>query len=144
MKTILVAVQGRRLGHVVDEAVVMARVIGAKISLLHVVPVQPEIPITMWAVPPEGASRRLLESGRRVLSELAKTIPEDLRGDMLVEVGVAWRCICSIARDHHVDVVVVGADGPRLLERLVGTTAARVVDNCDCTVLVVRAKAEAA
>ena len=53
---------------------------------------------------------------------------------------MAWDAICSHALEHDVDVIVIGSHDYRFLDRIVGTTAAKVVNHADRPVLVVRPK----
>lgn len=55
-----------------------------------------------------------------------------------VEPGPAWRLICDAATKHRAALVVVGAHAYRPIERMLGTTAAKVANRADCSVLVVR------
>lgn len=57
-----------------------------------------------------------------------------------MQVGVAWDGICSYAKEHDVDMIVIGSHGYGILDRLVGTTAAKVVNHADRSVLVVRSR----
>lgn len=70
---------------------------------------------------------------RRAMGE----VPEDLRDGMLVESGNASDVICAAAREYDADVVVIGAHRYGVLERVLGTTAARVVNPIDRPVYVV-------
>ena len=57
---------------------------------------------------------------------------------VLVRIGNPWSAICAAAREHDVDLVVVGSHGYEGVDHLIGTTAAKVVNHCDRSVLVVR------
>ena len=52
--------------------------------------------------------------------------------------GEGADAICSAAREHDVDLIVIGSHGYGILDRLLGTTAAKVVNHADRSVLVVR------
>ncbi len=49
-----------------------------------------------------------------------------------------WDGICRAAREHDADMIVIGSHGYGALDRLLGTTAAKVVNHADRNVLVVR------
>src|SRR5262249_52175656 len=74
------------------------------------------------------------------IEEAAATVPPELLDGAYAQVGVAWDAICSAAREHDVDLIVIGSHGYGLLDRLLGTTAAKVVNHADRSVLVVRAR----
>jgi len=80
----------------------------------------------------------LLESAKRELLDLARDVPPDLIDDILVHVGSPWDAICNAAQAHEADLVVIGSHGYGALDRLLGTTAAKVVNHADRSVLVVR------
>ena len=57
-----------------------------------------------------------------------------------MHVGVPWDTICTVAKEDNVDLIVIGSHGYDILDRIVGTTAAKVVNHADRSVLVVRIK----
>jgi universal stress protein F len=87
-----------------------------------------------------GRSRlRILGIAKSELEEAARDVPPELLDGCSAQVGVAWDAICAAAREHDVDLIVIGSHGYRILDRLLGTTAAKVVNHADRSVLVVRA-----
>jgi len=65
-------------------------------------------------------------------------LPRELVGVLRPRVGTAWNTLCSVARDEQAELIVIGSHGYGGIDRLLGTTAARVVNHADCSVLVVR------
>jgi len=65
-------------------------------------------------------------------------VPAEVLGGTEVKIGVPWETICEAAREKQADLVVIGSHGYRGLDRLLGTTAAKVVNHAHCSVLVVR------
>lgn len=51
--------------------------------------------------------------------------------------------VCDIAKEIGADLVVIGSHGYGAVERLLGTTASKIVHRAPCSVLVIREKAEA-
>ena len=143
MKTILAAVDGSpRSELVIDVAVAMALTMDAKVRLLHVVPIPPELPTHAWAVSPERSSEQLLEMGRRIVASFAKAIPPSMLQVTHVEIGIPWRSICDNAKEHDAEIIAIGAHGYGVVDRVLGTTSAKVVNHADRPVLVVRPKGE--
>lgn len=139
MKRILVAVDASpRARAVLDAAFDLARRTGAKLRLLRAVALPADLPQTVFAMPATQLVEQFLERARRDLAELSATVPPELLDGATAEVGVAWDAICSAAREHDVDMIVIGSQGYGLLERIIGTTAAKVVNHADRSVLVVR------
>lgn len=141
MKTILVAIDlSQRSEGVLREADALAAKSGAKIAILHCVRLPPELPASLWTAPPEHILEQICEGARIDIERLAKAIaPERLAG-AYVEIGVPWREICEAAIEHEVDLVVIGAHGYGTLDRVLGTTAAKVANHIDRNLLVVRPK----
>ena len=52
--------------------------------------------------------------------------------------ATAWDGICHAARELDVDLIVIGSHGYGAIDRVIGTTAAKVVNHADRNVLVVR------
>jgi universal stress protein F len=123
-------------------AVELARGTGAKLRLFRVVPVQPEIPSDMVHQFPPGGLQSLLEQrAREDLEKLALGVPAAHLGGIASAVGRPWVAICRAARLYDADLIVIGSHGHEALDRLLGTTAAKVVNHADRSVLVVRSAA---
>ena len=75
------------------------------------------------------------------LARHAATCPPGLVEKMVVHIGVPWEAICSAAKEVEADLIVIGSHGYSGLDRLMGTTAAKVVNHSDRNVLVVRSAA---
>lgn len=139
MKRILVGLDtSPRSKDVLAAAIDLARRTDSKIRLLRVVSFPPELPANLWALPPAQVTETFLATARRELEEAAASVPSDLLEGCSAQVGVPWDGICSAAREHDVDLIVIGSHGYGILDRLLGTTAAKVVNHCDRSVLVVR------
>ena len=146
MKRILVAVDASPCApSVIDAAIELARSNGAALLLLRVVGLPPEpLPMNDFAWPPTQVVDGMLVTAKRDLAELSRRIPVELLDGVITQVGVAWDAICTHAREHDVEMIVIGSHGYRFIDRIIGTTAAKVVNHADRPVLVVRPKKEAA
>jgi nucleotide-binding universal stress UspA family protein len=143
MKRILVGLDtSPRAKDVLAAAIDLARRTGSKIRLLRVVSFPPELPANLWALPPAQVSETILGTARRELDEAAQAVPSDLLEGSSAQIGVPWDGICSAAREHDADLIVIGSHGYTILDRLLGTTAAKVVNHADRSVLVVRPPGE--
>lgn len=145
MNRILVAVDASpNACAVLDAGIDLARKLGGRILLLRAVrlPTEPVLP-NGFAAPPTQLVDSFIVTAKRDLSELAARVPAELFESATAEVGVPWDAICSHAREHDVDLIVIGSHDYRLIERILGTTAARVVNHADRPVLVVRPKGHA-
>jgi nucleotide-binding universal stress UspA family protein len=105
---------------------------------LRAVALPPELPTSLWALPPADALESVLATARRELDELGADVPPDLLDGKTAYVGLPWETICAMGRELDADLIVIGAHGYGLLDRLLGTTASKVVNHTDRTVLVVR------
>ena len=138
MSSLLVAVDDSpSASHVLRDGVAMARRLGAKVRLLRVVGVPADFAPTEWAASPTQVVDGLLATARRDLEELAILVPDDLLESLTVQVGTAWDAICQSANEHDCDMIVIGAPGHGFFDRLVGTTAAKIVNHADRAVYVV-------
>jgi hypothetical protein len=80
----------------------------------------------------------LLDEATASLRRALEEVPPELRDGIVVEPGSASDVICAVARAYDPDVVIIGAHRYGVLERVLGTTAARVVNRIDRPVYVVR------
>ena len=138
MKRILVCLDGSAAQTaVLDAAVVLGRALGAKLILFHAVAIPIHLPPQALAVPPTDVGGLLSDMARTQLEELAQA-NVDVVERIQVELGTAWRAVCDTAKADGVDLVVIGSHSYGGIDRLLGTTAAKIVDHSPCSVYVVR------
>jgi universal stress protein F len=140
MNRILVALDSSpRAKGVLDAAVDLAKRSRAKLRLFRAVALPAELPSSVWAMPPSQLLEDFLVTARRDIDDLAAAVPPELLDGVTVQVGVAWDAICAAAREHDVDLVVLGSHGyGGIVDRIVGTTASKVVNHADRSVLVIK------
>jgi nucleotide-binding universal stress UspA family protein len=140
MKKILACLDtSPRAVHVLATSVDLARRTGAKLTLFRSVGLPPELAHDdIVGVSPNQLIERLLESAKGSLAKLGAEVPAELLDGVEVRVGTPWDAICAEARALAVDLVVIGSHGYGGIDRILGTTAAKVVNHIDRSVLVVR------
>ena len=109
----------------------------AKLSLFRAVRL-PDLSAHVVGVSPGTLLERLEQEAREGLADYARKVPPELLGSSHVAVGSPWDAICREAARSSADLVVIGSHGYGGLDRVIGTTAAKVVNHCDRSVLVVR------
>jgi nucleotide-binding universal stress UspA family protein len=140
MKRILVGLDtSPRAPAVLAEAVKLAAANpGCVLTLFHSVGLPPEIPPSVYAFEGGDLYEVLAKKARADLDALSTTVPKPLLDRVEVLLGVPWQGICREAKERNVDLIVIGSHGYGGLDRLLGTTAAKVVNHADRSVLVVR------
>ena len=139
MKRILVGVDGSpRAEGVLSVAIAIGRAQGAKMTLLRSVGLPPDVPQDFWKTTEEPLLAVLKRHAQEYLDAEAKKVPADLLDGTDLVVGVPWQAICGSAEERKADLVVIGSHGYSGFDRLLGTTAAKVVNHAPCSVLVVR------
>ena len=139
MRRILVGLDGSsRAPSVLAAAASIARAQGAKLTLVRSVGLPPDVPQDFWKTTEEPLLEVLQRRARTYLDECAANVPPELLAEREVAVGVPWQAICDAARRTQADLVVIGSHGYAGFDRLLGTTAAKVVNHADRSVLVVR------
>jgi nucleotide-binding universal stress UspA family protein len=123
---------------VLARAVDLARRTGAKLILFRAVGLPRELPHEAYALPPDEMAERLESDAKAQLERLTSGVDPALVQGTLVHIGTAWQAICSAAKEQSVDLIIIGSHGYGGLDHIVGTTAAKVVDHADRSVLVVR------
>ena len=148
--------------HVSEQAAALARQLGAKLSLLHVVDrrdetagpeVGPPIPsgpgdsaisATQNVIDPApviaGTDQRLLEEARRILDALAGRLGVPDSDKIVVGSSSVGRTIAETARRIGADLVVVGMSDRYWLSLVLGSNSERVLRAAACDVLAVRAR----
>lgn len=123
----------------VSTGAAVARAAGARIYLVHVAPPRPSaVGLETNLLGPDTSEE---ERRREQLRDQAQRLglrPDELAG-LEVVAGTPHRVIVDMARRVGAKLIVVGASEPGGgLDKLLGSTADRVVRRADCPVLVVR------
>jgi nucleotide-binding universal stress UspA family protein len=139
MQRILVGVdEGPGASQVLRIASRLAQMFGGKLLLVRAIGVPSHLPVEAYAASPDDVVEVLRQRGAHELAELARQVAPELIEGILIEVGRAWEVICEQAREHDADLIVVGAHNYGNVDRVLGTTSARIVNHADRSVLVVR------
>jgi universal stress protein F len=114
---------------VIEEAIGMAQ---RRAAELHV----------LWVVPSlERNLNRLPEDKKPELDAFVTSrFPKDLPvvGHLRATLGSPHRVIRAVADELGVNVIVMGAQNPRLTERITGSNASQVALHAKCSVFIVR------
>ncbi len=125
---------------VVDAAIVLSRSLGAQIHLIRAVHFPAHgIPYGMLSLSPAEVETQMVEAAQSDVAALLLRVPEKLRGGARAVLGAPVQVIEKAAADDDVDLIVVGARGHGLIDRIIGSIAAKIVSHADRSVLVVRA-----
>jgi universal stress protein A len=119
----------------------IARKCGARLSLIHVVE---DVNISLGGgyellpVLPDLPDEALLQEARTALGELAQRLDVTDASLWVVNALSTKEGILGAAKDHPVDLIVVGSHGRHGLALLLGSTANAVLHGAPCDVLAVR------
>jgi len=147
IRNILVGLDGSaREPLVLQAAEQLARQFSARLLLLRAIGLPPEIPAEAWQDPKVSVTEFLERHAQEALERCRARLDSDVRARTAIEVVIAapWDAICTGAQAHASDLIVIGSHGYGGLDRVLGTTAARVVNHSLCSVMVVRAAERAA
>lgn len=139
MKRLLVAVDGSpRAEAVVAAAARMAELADAKLVLLRAIGVPSDMPREILSLIDRSVEDVMIGNAHAELERIAASLPEGRVERIVTPFATAWDGICRTARELDVDLIVIGSHGYGGLDRVLGTTAAKVVNHADRNVLVVR------
>ncbi len=142
MKRILAALDASpRTVSVRDAARDLAIKTGAKLVLFRSVGLPTHVDEQAVTHAGESLPEAMQREAGADLARHAAACPPGLVEKTLVHIGVPWEAICSAAKEVEADLIVIGSHGYSGLDRLMGTTAAKVVNHSDRNVLVVRSAA---
>ena len=96
------------------------------------------IPSVLWTLQGDDFSNFLVEHGEKELQELTKDLEEGLVAGIHCRIGQPADVLCELAEELSADLVVIGTHGYDRIDRVLGTTAAKVVNRAPCSVMVVR------
>jgi nucleotide-binding universal stress UspA family protein len=141
MKRILVCLDAStRAPFVLETATDLAKKTGAKLVLLRSVGLPAEIDQEFYVHAAANMTDLLVEKAKKDLEALAKDVPAGIIEGFDVHIGTPWDTICREAKAKDCDLVLLGSHGYSGVDRILGTTAAKVVNHCDRSVLVARSK----
>lgn len=145
MERILVALDESSLAAaVLAESIELAWAMGARVRLFRAIPPQPEVAETPWELmrdfSSEEVERKLVAEARGALERQAHHVSPSHLDSVEVVVGKPWSAICAAADRWGADLIVMGAHGYGLVDRVMGTTAAKVVNHSSCSIMVVRGR----
>ena len=139
MKKLLVCVDGsKREADVLSAAIGLARKCGARLLLFRSIGLPADLPPAALSMSIDEVPKMLQRQAEAALNELAKGVPPELYAGFRVSIGVPWPTIERAAAEEDVDMIVIGSHGYEGIDRVLGTTAAKVVNHADRSVLVVR------
>ncbi|MEO8845243.1 MAG: universal stress protein [Kofleriaceae bacterium] len=138
MKRILVALDdSERAPLVIDAASRLAELAGATLVLYQAIHVPAEVPSEVL-VGHQSVEDVLVARAHGSLEALAGRVQSGRVEQIVTSLAIAWDGVCRTARERDVDLIVIGSHGYSGLDRVLGTTAAKVVNHADRNVLVVR------
>lgn len=138
-KTILVGLDGSpREPKVLEEAIRLAEAYDSRLHLVRAMTIPLSIPAAAWTLQGDDFSQFLVEHGQRELEQSATPIPENRRGGLYCRVGQPHDVLVALAEELHADLLIIGSHGYDRIDRLLGTTAGKVVNRAPCSVLVIR------
>jgi nucleotide-binding universal stress UspA family protein len=145
MRIVLAALDGSpRAPAVLSEAVSTAVAHGASLALMRAIGLPADVPQDFWKTTDKSFIDLLETQAKEYLVRCEAEVPARTRGGNHVVIGVPWDAICRTAQTLGAELVVIGSHGYSPVDRLLGTTAAKVVNHCSCSVLVVKEGARSA
>jgi len=139
IERILVGLDGSsRAAGVLAAAVQLAQSAGARVWLYRAVGLPSELPLQALSRSPTDLEPLLVEHAERDLAALAATVPPPVLAGTRTSLAVPWQGVCEAASEARADLIVVGSHGYGGLDRLLGTTATKIVNHADRSVLVVK------
>jgi universal stress protein A len=119
------------------KAQALAASLGAEVELLHVVEFVPVEPMGEALTPSPHIQEELLQRARSRLAALATEL--GISGRCRVESGNVKSEIVRVARESHIDLIVLGSRERHGLSILVNLTEDTVLHAAPCDVLAMRA-----
>jgi len=139
MNSILVGLDASpRAPRVLDAAIDLARRTGATLHLYRAVGLPNELPAVALTSTPAETAALLQRLAKQSLEGTAARVPAERFAGAHVSLAIPWQGICQAATDVGADLVVIGSHGYGGIDRLLGTTAAKVVNHSTVSVLVVK------
>jgi nucleotide-binding universal stress UspA family protein len=127
-----------RAHDVLAAAALFAERSGAKLHIFSAVGLPYELPPEALGCAPSELAPLLTARALAHLHSCADQLPKGLVCSISTAIGVPWQAICQRASELDCSLIVIGSHGYTAIDRFLGTTAAKVVNHADRSVLVVR------
>ena len=125
----------------VEQAKWIAQQANAEFHLLHVVDSM-DVPEDVISKIPQGSSLRdeiNAEANKRLESIVQSVGAEAIPSRLHLAWGTPWKDVCRTAQNLRADLIALGTVGRSGIKGLLlGNTAEKVLDTCDCSVLTVK------
>lgn len=139
MKRILVALDASpRADLVLAAALELAELGNASLVVFRAIGVPPDMPREVLELSDQRLEDILARNAGADLERRTQVIPPARLERIMTRIASPWDGICRAAREVEADLIVIGSHGYGGLDRVLGTTAAKVVNHADRNVLVVR------
>jgi nucleotide-binding universal stress UspA family protein len=137
-RTILVGLDGsEREPDVFRAAGELARAVGAELHVCRAVGIPVGLPEAVWSMPMAQLDVELVGDAERAVATRIAGSPVPVHRAH-VRMGAAADVLHDVAVEIRADLVMIGAHGYGMFERLIGTTASKIVHRMPCSTLVVR------
>ncbi|HEY6035418.1 MAG TPA: universal stress protein [Kofleriaceae bacterium] len=129
--------------HAIDRAAALAAHHGAKLILVHAVAAEPvsddkDVALQLGEV----TAAMQLEVTRRLTAKVEELRAQGIETEIETPQGPAGEVVAQVARQHAVDLIVVGTHGHTGISRfLLGSVATAILRHAPCDVLVCRGNA---
>jgi nucleotide-binding universal stress UspA family protein len=142
IERVLAALDGSvRAPAVFDRAAELAVAHDARLHLLRVVEVPAEFPPAAHVGHPDALVQTLRRTAEHDLLALSGDRAHLVNGFAVVLAAEAWRAILDVASSLSADLLVIGTHGRHGFERILGTTASRIINHVDRDLVIVHPRA---
>lgn len=138
LQSVLAALDGSsRARGVFGAAVALARQFDAKLYVFRALVIPPEFPAAAANSRGDRLPQLMMDKAIEELLEITAAEPSYPVEPVIEPGSQPWRAILAVANRLAVDLVVLGSHGYGGLDRMLGTTAGKVVNNANRNVLIV-------
>ncbi|WP_372757797.1 universal stress protein [Lactococcus lactis] len=136
-KKILVPVDdSNQAMNVLHEAIAVAKRNEAELFILNV---KDETRLRGTSIALAMSLDEIEEESKQIINNLTKDFPKDVAFQTVTFIGNPKKDIVKFAEDNAMDLIVIGANSKKLVDRiLIGSTTSYVVEKSPCNVMVVK------
>lgn len=136
-KKILVPVDdSNQAMNALHEAIAVAKRNEAKLFILNV---KDETRLRGTSIALAMSLDEIEEESKQIINNLTKDFPKDVAFQTVTFIGNPKKDIVKFAEDNAMDLIVIGANSKKLVDRiLIGSTTSYVVEKSPCNVMVVK------
>jgi nucleotide-binding universal stress UspA family protein len=112
--------------------------VGERLTLVRAIQPPQEVSSEIWGKRPDEIMALLTQNAKNALEKIRGGLPDRIAAESVAKIGAPADVVLEVAQAKNAELLVIGSHGYDALDRVLGTTAGRVANQADRSVLIVK------